>query len=150
MKNRLFILIILAIWAFAVHGQDKKTISMELSSAFYCTGWLFEFPDTLKIYNQNEKTPKYLRYSEISKNDKGYYDLYCWDWDGEIFLLNPIVLTKDKLNLKFKDNIVTFKIGHIKCAYVVNHINGRMMLIKKNPNDHRKAAQGNCELEVQK
>ncbi len=146
MKTILILPILLAITAIGVQGQDKNAIAAEFSSELYCVGWLNKFPDTIQIFTHFDSIPKLVDYSVIRKNEKGYYDLLLWE--GKVSIIDPTEL-KDKLNLTFKDNIVIFKLGHVKCGYIIHRINGHTMLIKQNPNDHRKVGQGKYDKTIQ-
>jgi hypothetical protein len=131
--NKLAIVVTLTLCTLIVQGQGKNAISDELSK-FYCEGWLIAFPDTIQVFKTDDAIPDYTSYSSVEKNDKGYYDLFSCYKEDDVNLLEE---STKKLNLKFKDSTVTFKLGRYKYIYEYHSASKQLILIPKCRDIHK-------------
>ncbi len=123
---KIIAIIIILKCALSVNSQNTQMNKIN-RNIFYCTDWIFRFPDTIYVFNKLDSIPELTEYSVIRKNDQGYYDLFCWT--GKICLENPTQV-KGKLKVKFKEDAVVFKLGNKKERYLYLHNNEQIGLIK--------------------
>jgi hypothetical protein len=94
---------------------------------FYCIGWLNNFPDTIIVYSEFSLLPKNIEYSQLLKINKHTYDLLMWT--ANIGLETPTQL-KNKLKIKFKNDLMIFKLGNLKYEYLIEKGINNELLIK--------------------
>ncbi len=143
MKTKLLGFLFLLLCPSYIQAQNKEEITRTMSN-FYCSGWLFDFPDTIRLAAKEDSVHNQPKYSEAWDNGRGYYNLLCWSAG----FMNPGVPV-DRLYVKIGEHEVTFKIGGVKCTYIFQKTGNRVMLIKKDRNPHKKYTPGKYGMQIQ-